>query len=103
MPVQKTTVEVTADCEARVARGDAGSLNAGVEALFAEADAVRECELRSVGSVRPDAFDLYVDVTVELALALPEGGEADESAARDALADVFGVCEVRRVRIDPGE
>jgi hypothetical protein len=99
MPVQTTTVEATADCEARVARGDAGSLDAGVEALFADADAVRECDLRAVESVRPDAFDLYVEVTVDLALALPDG--ADEAAARDALADVFGVCAVERVRIEP--
>jgi len=83
-----------------VARGDAGSLDAGIEALFAEADAVRACDLRAVESVRPDAFDLYVEVTVDLTLALPEG--ADEAVARDALAAVFGVCEVQRVRIDPG-
>lgn len=99
MPVQETTVEATADCEVRVARGDAGSLDAGVEALFAEADAVRECELRAVGDVRPDAFDLYVDATVEVVLAVPEG--ADESTARATLADVFGVCAVRRIRVGP--
>jgi len=99
MPVQETTVEATADCEVRVARGDAGSLDAGVEALFARADAVRECELRAVGDVRPDAFDLYVDATVALTLALPDG--ADESGDRAVLAEDVG--GVEQVRFDPGE
>lgn len=98
MSVQLTRTEVAADCEVRVARGRAGDLDDGIRDLFDGVDVVRDCEVRDVRGVRPDAFDLYVEATVDLALEAP--ADRGVERLRAAVRDGFGVVGIERFEVD---
>ncbi|MFB6118304.1 hypothetical protein [Halosegnis sp.] len=91
MSVQRPTTEVETAVQLRVPRGEAGSLQDGVRAVLASIDAVRQVTVHDIGTVRPDAFDLYVDATARVELA------AENPAM--TLADGFGVVTVDRCEV----
>lgn len=99
MSLHMAPVEADADLELRVPRGEAGSLDDGARTVLETIDCVRAAEVDRIGGMRPDAFDLYVDVGARLEL-VPEGEggiDSDEAAAR--LRDGFGVIAVERLRL----
>ncbi|MFC7177467.1 hypothetical protein [Halosegnis marinus] len=91
MSVHLPTTEARADLELRVPRGEAGSLDEGARSVLEKVDAVRRVEVERIGGMRPDAFDLYVEVTADLELELPDGADPAET-----LGDGFGVVGVER-------
>jgi len=90
-------VGVTADLTIDVPRNDQGDLVAEAEAVLGRVDAVETVDGVEVTGLTPRLNDLRAEVSAELTLAL-----ADADAARDALADGFGVrVEDCRRREDP--
>ncbi|WP_255196399.1 hypothetical protein [Halorarius litoreus] len=97
MSLHMADVEVTAALELRVPRGEAGSLDQGARTVLAKIDCVREVDVERIDGMRPDAFDLYVDVVAQLRLdAEPEANHADLVAL---LRDGFGVTDVERLDV----
>ncbi|WP_255149991.1 hypothetical protein [Halorarius halobius] len=97
MSVHMAEVEAAADLELRVPRGEAGALDDGARQVLAKIDCVREVEVERIDGMRPDAFDLYVDVAARLALDAEPEADRDELRAR--LRDGFGVTEVERLDV----
>jgi len=88
MSVQLNEVGVTAELTVDVPRDAAGSLEAGVTAVLRRVAAVEAVEAVDVTGLTPRLNDLRADVTAELRLAVDP---PDETTARDALAEGFGV------------
>lgn len=99
MSLHMAQLEVEADLELRIPRGEVGSLDDGARTVLNKIDRVREVEVDDIGSVRPDAFDLYVDVSARLVLDVRELEEPvavdDDVATR--LRDGFGVVAIDRL------
>jgi hypothetical protein len=97
MSLHMAHVEVAAALELRVPRGEAGDLDQGTREVLRKIDGVREVEVERIDGMRPDAFDLYVDVVARLQLdAEPEADHADLVAQ---LRDGFGVTSVERLDV----
>lgn len=98
MSLPMAHLEVAADLELRVPRGRAGDLDHGTREVLGKIDGVREVEVERIDGMRPDAFDLYVDVVARLRLDVePDADDPDEIAAR--LRDGFGVIAVKRIDV----
>jgi hypothetical protein len=96
MSVQLIEVGATADLTVNVPRDAAGDLEAGVTKVLRRTDAVDTVERVDVTGLTPRLNDLQAEVTAEVRLAVEE---RDRQAARDALADGFGVA-VETVTVD---
>lgn len=97
MSLHMAPVEVAADLELRVPRGEAGDLDDGARTVLSKIDGVREVEVERIDGMRPDAFDLYVDVAARL--ALDAESDADRADLREQLRDGFGVTAVERLDV----
>lgn len=98
MSIQLTRHEASVNCEVRVARGRAGDLDDGIDELFEKVDPVAACEVRDVRSVRPDAFDMYVDTAVDLVIEAPVDHDAND--LREIVRDGFGVVAVDHIELN---
>jgi len=94
MSIQLPHTEAEADLRVRVPRGEAGSLDDGARTVLDKLDPVHGVEVVRIGGMRPDAFDLYVDVTARVELELD-----DETDPADTLGDGFGVVAVDRCEV----
>ncbi len=99
MATASQPVRLVADLTMHVPRDAAGDLECGAASVLDGVDAVTEVEAVDVTDLRPRLNDLQVDATVALAVDAP-ADEDGEEAARDALADGFGIDAVERVRVD---
>jgi hypothetical protein len=97
MSLHMAAVEVAAALELRVPRGEAGDLDQGTREVLRKIDGVQEVEIERIDGMRPDAFDLYVDVVARLRLAAESDADPDELA--DRLRDGFGVVAVERLDV----
>ena len=100
MSLHMAHVEVATALELRVPRGEAGNLDQGTRAVLGKIDGVREVEVERIDGMRPDAFDLYVDVVARLRLDVESDADPDRDALTDRLRDGFGVVEVERLDVN---
>jgi hypothetical protein len=82
----------------RVPRGAMGDLPTGVQEVLAGVAGVETVDVGEIGAVRPDSFDIHVDVTARLGM----DETTDPDAARDRLLDGFGIEAVEAVVVDVG-
>ncbi len=78
-----------------VPRDAAGDLECGAQNVLRGVGAVDTVERVDVTALQPRLNDLQVEATATVAVAAP-----DTDAARDALADGFGVAAVDVVQVD---
>ena len=83
----------------RVPRGAMGDLPAGVREVLAGVAGVETVDVGEIRAVRPDSFDIHVDVAARLGVAVET---TDPDAARDRLLDGFGIEAVEAVVVDVG-
>jgi hypothetical protein len=99
MSLHMAHVEVAAALELRVPRGEAGDLDQGTREVLRKIDGVREVEVERIDGMRPDAFDLYVDVAARLRLDVESDADTDPDDLAARLRDGFGVVEVERLDV----
>jgi hypothetical protein len=97
------TVEAGAAVKAaitlRVPRGAMGDLPTGAREVLADVAGVETVDVGEISAVRPTSFDIRVDVTARLGLAVEA---TDPDAVRDRLLDGFGIEAVEAVVVDVG-
>ncbi|NIB99598.1 hypothetical protein [Halobacterium sp. R2-5] len=99
MATASQEVRLVADLTMHVPRDAAGDLECGAATVLEGVGAVVAVESVDVTDLRPRLNDLQIDATATVAVDAP-ADEDGEEAARDALADGFGIDEVERVRVD---
>jgi hypothetical protein len=95
---EPAAVEAAAAVTLRVPRGAMGDLPTGVREVLAGVAGVETVDVGEIGAVRPDSFDIHVDVTARLGM----DETTDPDAARDRLLDGFGIEAVEAVVVDVG-
>ncbi len=86
---------VTAEIELRVPR-DGEALERDAETVLERVDGVAEADVDRLTGVTPTLNDLQVGVAVRLTF---DERPADAAAARETLADGFGVADVADVEV----
>jgi hypothetical protein len=102
MAVHTETVEVDAraDLSLWVRRGEAGGVTDGVETVLDGVDCVTEHDVVEVTGVRPLSNELRLDVTADVTVRIERAFGSRSAAAREELADGFGVTDVASVDLD---
>lgn len=98
---ERRTVQTEANCRVsvRVPRGETGDLRAGVEAVLAKVDGVRDARVERVAGVRPTWTDLRVDAEVSLSIDVA-AEDPTEGGLATRLEDGFGVTGVTGLVVD---
>lgn len=99
MAIHDPTVGVTADLTVRVPLGASGTLVEGVARVLERTDRVRAVDDAAVTGVTPGLNDTAVDATVTVTVDTDDAAGDAALAARDALADGFGVEAVEAVEL----
>ncbi|WP_135820357.1 hypothetical protein [Halostella litorea] len=92
---QMPAATVTAEIELRVPR-DGEALERDAETVLERVDGVAEADVDRLTGVTPTLNDLQVGVAVRLTF---DERPADAAAARETLADGFGVADVADVEV----
>jgi hypothetical protein len=102
MAVHAETVELEArvDLSLWVRRGETGGVVDGVRTVLGDVDGVADLDVVEVTDVRPMANELRLGATVDLVVQVDRTFESRRAAARDLLADGFGVTDVGTVALD---
>jgi hypothetical protein len=91
------SVRLTADLTMHVPRNTAGNLDSGAEDVVTGIDDVAGVEAVDVTGLEPRLNDLRIDATVTVDVTVDDA--EPETAAREVLADGFGVECVDRVQV----
>lgn len=99
MAIHDPTVGVTADLTVRVPLGASGTLVEGVARVLERNDRVLDVEDAAVTGVSPGLNDTAVDTTVTVTVETADARGDTTLAAREVLADGFGVDDVETVEL----
>lgn len=99
MAIHDPTVGVTADLTVRVPLGASGTLVEGVARVLERNDRVHDVDDAAVTGVTPGLNDTAVDATVTVTVEPADATGDATLAARDVLADAFGVDAVDAVEL----
>jgi len=97
MAVQARTTDVTATVTLWVPLDASGDLTSGVEDVLGAVEGVDGLDVYDVTEVQPRATDIQVTAVVGVEMVVPA---VEDRAAREMLADGFGVMDVVRIETD---
>jgi hypothetical protein len=100
MAVQVQSVDALATLTVWLRRGETETATEGVRSVLDAVDAVTALDDVEVTGVRPLANELRLDADVALTVRVAASCDDSEVAARERLADGFGVTDVATLRVD---